>query len=209
MGVGGAPRSSFVYVNSRLKRNLDLVIVFVMSPIVAPLVVFLALLIYATTREKPFFIQWRYGCRKVPFRILKLRTMRSAESGGGFRQAIPNDSRCTIIGSVLRRTSLDELPQLWNVLIGNMSLVGPRPHPVELDNEFAPLIEGYERRFDARPGITGLAQVSGARGETPTVAHMASRIDWDVRYVEASSFRADVRILVATIGAIVTARQAH
>ena len=123
--------------------------------------------------------------------------MRAADSAQ-FRQASKGDPRITKVGYLIRKTSIDELPQLLNVVRGEMSLVGPRPHPIALDDQYAPLIDNYHRRFDAAPGMTGLAQVSRARGETPTVAHMRKRIDFDLEYVQQASFWLDLKILLLT-----------
>jgi len=108
----------------------------------------------------------------------------------------------------LRTTSLDELPQIINVLRGEMSLVGPRPHPTPLDDEFRPLIDGYDRRFDVKPGITGLAQVRGHRGRTETVEVMKRRVDSDLEYVERASLSLDAVILFRTIFAVLGAKNA-
>jgi putative colanic acid biosynthesis UDP-glucose lipid carrier transferase len=110
-----------------------------------------------------------------------------------------NDGRVTPLGSVLRRTSIDELPQLWNVVRGEMSLVGPRPHPVALDNRYDELIANYADRHHVKPGITGWAQVNGYRGETPNVATMEARVMRDVWYINNWSLWLDIRILIRTI----------
>lgn len=204
-----APGRGSAYANSVRKRMIDLGLVLLATPIVVPLVLLLAGAI-AASGQPPFFRQWRYGRGKVPFQIVKLRTMRIDRRGApAFRQAARNDDRCTALGRMLRRTSLDELPQFWNVLLGDMSLVGPRPHPVELDDQFAPLVGGYDRRFAARPGITGLAQVSGARGETATIGEMRRRIARDVAYIKGCRLGLDLVILALTVVAVLRARQAY
>jgi putative colanic acid biosynthesis UDP-glucose lipid carrier transferase len=114
-------------------------------------------------------------------------------------QATRNDARVTPLGSVLRRTSIDELPQLWNVVRGEMSLVGPRPHPVALDNRYDELIANYAYRHHVKPGITGWAQVNGYRGETPNVTTMEARVMHDLWYISNWSVWLDIRILIRTI----------
>jgi putative colanic acid biosynthesis UDP-glucose lipid carrier transferase len=136
-----------------------------------------------------------------PFAILKFRTMAAQKAGevGVFEQARRADPRVTKVGGFLRQSSLDELPQLLNVLGGSMSLVGPRPHVAALSARFAPHIPGYYERLGAKPGITGLAQISGCRGETATVAQMAARVTLDRAYVERPSLQKDLLICVRTL----------
>ncbi len=155
------------------------------------------IVIVCTSRGPALFIQRRYGRNGAVFSIFKLRSMRAACSTQ-FKQASKGDVRITKVGYLIRKTSIDELPQLLNVVRGEMSLVGPRPHPIALDDQYAPLIDNYHRRFDAAPGMTGLAQVSRARGETPTVAHMRKRIEFDLEYVQQASFWLDLKILLLT-----------
>ena len=155
------------------------------------------LIVICTSRGPALFIQKRYGRDGSTFPIYKLRSMRAVTSTD-FKQAAKGDPRITKIGQFIRKTSIDELPQLLNVVRGEMSLVGPRPHPISLDDQYSPQIPNYEKRFCAAPGMTGLAQVSRARGETPTVAHMRRRIDFDLIYVQQASFLLDVKILLLT-----------
>jgi putative colanic acid biosynthesis UDP-glucose lipid carrier transferase len=129
------------------------------------------------------------------FMIYKFRTMNCCEDGPQITQARAGDDRITRIGRLLRKTSIDELPQLLNVLAGNMALVGPRPHALAHDNYYGTEIPGYQRRFAVRPGITGLAQVRGLRGETQTVGCMAARVGSDLEYVANWSLLTDVAIL--------------
>ena len=132
---------------------------------------------------------------------IKRRTMRVLEAGDqrGLRQATRNDPRLTPIGAFLRRWSLDELPQLFNVLRGDMSLVGPRPHAVDHNEQYRRLIPGYMQRHAFKPGITGLAQVEGWRGETASLELMAARIDADLRYQRNWSLALDIKILFQTL----------
>jgi lipopolysaccharide/colanic/teichoic acid biosynthesis glycosyltransferase len=135
------------------------------------------------------------------FRIYKFRTMRVLEDGAVVRQATRDDARVTRVGRILRSTSLDELPQLLNVLTGEMALVGPRPHALAHDEYYSREIAAYDHRFRVKPGITGWAQVNGARGETPTVDHMRRRIELDLYYVQHKSLALDLTILVRTLRA--------
>lgn len=153
-----------------------------------------------------FFRQTRGGKGGVPFEIYKFRSMRRDASD---RQARRADPRVTRIGVFLRRSSIDELPQLINVLKGDMSLVGPRPHAVCHDRYYAPRVALYMKRYEVKPGLTGWAQVNNARGETETLAEMAKRTALDLEYIRQRSFRLDLSILVRTPRALVTTRQAY
>jgi putative colanic acid biosynthesis UDP-glucose lipid carrier transferase len=148
-----------------------------------------------------FFVQTRYGLDGRPFSMLKFRTMTVMEPGDtiGLQQARRDDPRITPIGRVLRRWSLDELPQLFNVLGGSMSLVGPRPHAVDHNEYYRKLIPAYMQRHLFKPGMTGLAQVEGFRGETPEVQAMARRVEADLRYQREWSLGMDLRILILTL----------
>ena len=147
------------------------------------------------------FRQDRYGLRGERFTIYKFRTMTVMEKGDqdGLEQARRNDPRITPIGKFMRQWSLDELPQLFNVLNGSMSLVGPRPHAVAHNEEYRRLITGYMQRHQLRPGITGLAQVKGFRGETAKLSSMKNRIEADLQYLKDWSFLLDLEILIKTL----------
>ncbi len=167
--------------------------------VLAPLLVFIALLIRLDTPGPVLFRQTRKGLNGQVFRIYKFRTMRVLEDGAVVRQATRGDARVTRIGRILRSTSLDELPQLLNVLSGEMALVGPRPHALAHDEFYSREISGYDQRFRVKPGITGWAQVNGARGETPTLDHMRRRIELDLWYVQHKSIALDLTILARTV----------
>jgi exopolysaccharide biosynthesis polyprenyl glycosylphosphotransferase len=167
--------------------------------VLAPLLVFIALLIRLDTPGPVLFRQTRKGLNGQGFRIYKFRTMRVLEDGAVVRQATRGDARVTRIGRILRSTSLDELPQLLNVLSGEMALVGPRPHALAHDEFYSREISGYDQRFRVKPGITGWAQVNGARGETPTLDHMRLRIELDLWYVQHKSIALDLTILARTV----------
>ncbi|WP_323122778.1 undecaprenyl-phosphate glucose phosphotransferase [Burkholderia alba] len=146
------------------------------------------------------FRQRRKGVDGQEFDILKFRTMRvHAKHDGVVRQASRNDSRITRVGAFLRRTSLDELPQFFNVLFGQMSVVGPRPHAIEHDDLYKELIDGYMYRYRVRPGITGWAQINGYRGETRKVEKMAARVKFDLFYMENWTFWFDIKIILITL----------
>ncbi len=156
-----------------------------------------------------FFRQRRYGLDGREIRVWKFRTMTVCEDGPLAVQAVRNDPRVTPVGAVLRRTSLDELPQLFNVLEGSMSLVGPRPHPHALNEEFRTQIGGYMLRHKVKPGITGLAQVNGWRGETDAPEKMRKRIEFDHRYIREWSLWLDAKILLKTVAVVVSGKNAY
>jgi Undecaprenyl-phosphate glucose phosphotransferase len=191
------------------KRLLDITTSAFLLVCFLPVMVIIALLIRVETEGPIFFRQWRGGYNGRRFRIFKFRTMHVQEDGAIIRQARRGDPRVTTIGRFLRRTSLDELPQLINVLLGDMSLVGPRPHAVAHDITYAELIEPYPARHNVKPGITGWAQVNGCRGETADVALMQKRIDHDLSYIERWSLLFDVRIMLLTAREVLMPRNAH
>jgi Undecaprenyl-phosphate glucose phosphotransferase len=169
----------------------------------APLFVVVALAIKLDSPGPVFFRQERNGFNHRTFWMWKFRSMSAGADrpgpGGGFRQATRDDPRVTRVGSIIRRTSIDELPQLINVVKGEMSLVGPRPHPVALDDHYMALIDQYASRHAVLPGITGWAQVNGYRGETDTESKMAGRIAHDLHYIRNWSFALDFWILLLTV----------
>jgi putative colanic acid biosynthesis UDP-glucose lipid carrier transferase len=144
------------------------------------------------------FRQRRYGLDGEEFRVFKFRTMTVCEDGAHVEQAKQGDARVTPLGALLRRTSLDELPQFLNVLEGSMSVVGPRPHAVAHNEQYRRLIQGYMLRHKVKPGITGWAQVNGLRGETQSVERMRKRIEHDLDYLRNWSLTLDMRILLRT-----------
>ncbi|QYF88368.1 sugar transferase [Brevundimonas sp. PAMC22021] len=174
-----------------------------MLAVLAPLLLLIAVVI-ASEGRGVLFRQRRTGLNGRVFTILKFRTMTVAEDGGAVTHARPGDPRVTRIGGVLRAASLDELPQLINVLRGDMSLVGPRPHAVAHDHHYAALLPRYRERFAVRPGLTGLAQVRGLRGEIRQLGCMACRIEADLHYARHWSFRTDLLILWRTAPAVLS-----
>ena len=164
--------------------------------LLSPLMLLTALLIKLDSHGPVLFFQTRNGFNGRAFRIVKFRSMHVLEDGNAIRQATRTDPRVTRLG---RRTNIDELPQLFNVLNGDMSLVGPRPHAVAHNNEYDKLIANYALRNHVKPGITGWAQVNGYRGETPTTDLMEQRVAYDLRYINNWSMWLDVRILFRTL----------
>jgi undecaprenyl-phosphate glucose phosphotransferase len=156
-----------------------------------------------------FFRQRRYGLDGREILVWKFRTMTCCDDGPNVQQATRGDQRITAVGAVLRRTSLDELPQLFNVLEGSMSLVGPRPHANAHNEQYRSLIEGYMLRHKVKPGITGLAQVNGYRGETETLEKMEKRVACDHQYIREWSFWMDVKILFKTFLVVAKQRNAY
>jgi putative colanic acid biosysnthesis UDP-glucose lipid carrier transferase len=182
-----------------VKRMIDVFGAGVGLVLLSPLLLVVALVIMLESPGLPVFCQRRTGYGSRPFVIYKFRSMRVCEDGPQIVQAVRDDDRITNVGRLIRRTSIDELPQLLNVLKGEMSLVGPRPHALAHDSYYGDLIPRYDHRFLAKPGLTGLAQVSGLRGRTEDVADMAARVDKDLEYIETWSLLLDIKILLRTI----------
>jgi putative colanic acid biosynthesis UDP-glucose lipid carrier transferase len=188
-------------IDRKLKRLLDLTLAGSAVILLSPLLLVVGLLISLTSPGPILFYQDRYGLDGHRFKIYKFRTMRVTESGDtpGLKQAQRDDPRITPIGKLLRRWSIDELPQLLNVLNGSMSLVGPRPHAVDHNELYRRLSPGYMQRHLFKPGMTGLAQVEGWRGETAELEAMARRVEADLRYQREWSINLDIKILLRTI----------
>jgi Undecaprenyl-phosphate glucose phosphotransferase len=192
-----------------LKRCIDqvgaLIGLFVLMP-------FMGVIALAVRLESPgpaMFLQTRAGFNGRPFRIYKFRTMSTCDDGPLIVQATRNDNRVTHLGSLLRKLSIDEIPQLLNVLRGEMSLVGPRPHALAHDNEYDRLIATYAIRHKMKPGITGWAQINGFRGETPEIRMMEQRVESDILYIEYWSLWLDIRILLLTIVRVLRSDKAY
>lgn len=176
--------------------------------ITAPLWPLIALAIKLESNGPVLFRQARRGRYQSTFNVLKFRTMSVLENGDTITQAAPRDPRVTRVGRVLRRTSLDELPQLINVFRGDMSLVGPRPHALAHDVEFKRLLRLYPDRHQMRPGMTGLAQVNGFRGSTAQPGSIEARVKADLEYVRAWSLWLDLKIISRTFAAVVAGTNA-
>ncbi len=174
-----------------------------------PILLLAALLIRLESRGPALFRQTRGGLNGKTFTIYKLRSMRCEENGDTVVQARRDDDRVTRIGKIIRATSIDELPQLLNVLKGDMSLVGPRPHAQAHDAFYGALIPAYQMRFQARPGLTGLAQIKGLRGATNDVDDMSSRVKADIDYIDNWSLLTDLRIMLLTVPHLLLAENAY
>ena len=192
-----------------IKRGLDLVLSCTALVVLAPLLCLIAAAIRLDSNGPMLFRQRRLGHYGRPFTILKFRTMSVEEDGPDIKQVRRDDPRVTRVGRLLRRSSLDELPQLINVLRGEMSLVGPRPHAVVHDRHFAELVAHYEIRQYARPGITGWAQANGLRGETSSQDCMRRRVEYDRHYACNASLWLDLKILLLTLREILNQKNAY
>ncbi|WP_235045480.1 exopolysaccharide biosynthesis polyprenyl glycosylphosphotransferase [Methylophaga lonarensis] len=182
-----------------MKRVEDIVLSFMILLLIAIPMMFIALCIKTTSKGPVFFKQTRYGMDGEKIRVWKFRTMYVAEDGPKVVQATRDDPRITPFGRFLRRTSLDELPQFFNSLGGSMSIVGPRPHAVAHNEEYRSKIHGYMLRHKVKPGITGLAQINGYRGETDTLDKMEGRVKYDLQYIQNWSLMLDLKIIMLTI----------
>ncbi len=189
----------FYGVNRLIKRTSDIVLASFILLLIAPVMAAVAIGVKWSSPGPVMFKQRRYGLDGREIVIYKFRTMTVLEDGNVIRQAVQGDARVTPFGAFLRRYSLDELPQFINVLQGCMSVVGPRPHAVAHNEMYRKLIKGYMIRHKVKPGITGWAQVNGARGETDTLDKMAKRIEYDLTYLRTWSLRLDLEILVKTV----------
>lgn len=183
-----------IFVKALMDRGISILALILLSP----LFIGIAVAIKVTSPGPVFFKQSRHGWDGAVFKIWKFRSMRVHDEGEKVTQAVKGDSRVTKIGAFIRRTSIDELPQLFNVLLGEMSLVGPRPHAVAHNEYYDDHIEAYLLRHRIKPGITGLAQINGCRGETEVVEKMRERVEYDVEYINNWSLWLDIKILVQT-----------
>ena len=192
-----------------VKRAEDYVLGLALMLILAPVMALIALAIRLDSPGSVLFTQNRRGLNGRTFRVFKFRTMTVSEDGPELRPATANDNRVTRVGRFLRRTSLDELPQLFNVLRGEMSLVGPRPHALVQDDEWSLLLERYANRHEVKPGLTGLAQVRGLRGPTDTPEKIEQRVAYDLEYIAKWSLWLDFVILARTAGVVIKGENAH
>jgi lipopolysaccharide/colanic/teichoic acid biosynthesis glycosyltransferase len=197
------------YVHGLAKRCLDLSLGLLALTILALPMLILAALIRAESKGPALFRQTRLGCNGAPFRILKFRTMSVMENGDVIKQAEIGDVRVTRVGAWMRRLSLDELPQLINVVAGDMSLIGPRPHALAHDRFYGREIAGYDKRQTVRPGMSGWAQVHGHRGATVTVSRMRERLAYDVWYARNATLALDLQIIGRTVGELLKQRNAY
>ena len=189
----------FAGVDSLLKRLEDIVLSALILILIALPMLVIACIIKLTSAGPVFFKQKRYGADGREIRVWKFRSMTVQDDGAHVKQATKGDARITPFGAFIRKTSLDELPQFFNVLTGRMSIVGPRPHAVAHNEEYREKIQGYMLRHKVKPGITGLAQISGFRGETDTLDKMEGRVLHDLRYIQTWSIRLDLKIIFLTV----------
>jgi undecaprenyl-phosphate galactose phosphotransferase/putative colanic acid biosynthesis UDP-glucose lipid carrier transferase len=192
-----------------MKRAIDIGASILILTAILPLLGLIAVAIRIDSRGPILFRQRRLGLRGQAFDIFKFRTMTVTENGDVINQAQKNDARVTRVGYWLRRLSLDEFPQLLNVIRGEMSLVGPRPHALAHDRYYGTLIENYEVRQHVKPGMTGWAQVNGLRGETKALEQMRRRVEFDVWYAKNASVALDIKIILLTFIEVLRQRNAH
>jgi putative colanic acid biosynthesis UDP-glucose lipid carrier transferase len=192
-----------------IKRVSDIVLASLLLILAAPVMVVVAAAIKLTSPGNVIFKQRRYGLDGAEITVYKFRTMTVAEDGPSVVQATRNDPRVTPLGRILRRYSLDELPQLVNVLQGRMSVVGPRPHAVAHNEQYRKIIRGYMVRHKVTPGITGLAQINGCRGETNKIEEMEKRVHYDLEYLRRWSLGLDMRILLRTLSTLLRDKKAY
>jgi putative colanic acid biosysnthesis UDP-glucose lipid carrier transferase len=212
--VGGMPVYSvrdtpMQGTNALLKRSIDLAVGGAGLLILCPVMLAIAVAIRLSSPGPALFKQRRYGLDGDEIMVYKFRSMVGNVETQAVAQATRGDARVTVVGRLLRRNSLDELPQLFNVMQGTMSIVGPRPHAVAHNEQYRRLIGGYMMRHKVRPGITGWAQVNGWRGETDTVDKMRSRVEHDLEYLRTWSVWLDLKIILRTFRTVLTARNAY
>ena len=212
--IGGLPAVSVfenpLYgVDGVAKRAADLVIASIAVLVGSLPMILIEIAVKLSSRGPILFRQRRYGLDGREILVWKFRSMRTCDNGNVIKQATRNDPRVTWVGGILRKTSLDELPQLFNVIAGSMSLVGPRPHASAHNEQYRCLIHGYMLRHKVKPGISGVAQVNGCRGETDTIDKMQRRIEWDHRYIRSWSIWLDFKILLKTVVVVLRRNDAY
>src|SRR6266480_3711264 len=209
MPIVGVCDTPFSGVDGPVKRGSDIVLALLILALISPLLALLALAVKLTSPGPAIFRQRRYGLDGEEIVVYKFRTMTVTEDGDTIRQCSKADERVTRLGAIMRRTSLDELPQFINVLQGRMSIVGPRPHAVAHNEMYRKLIRGYMQRHKVKPGVTGWAQVNGQRGETETLAQMKARVRHDIYYVDNWGPLLDLKILIRTALICLSGRNAY
>lgn len=191
--------SPFTGTDSFIKRTTDIILALIILTLISPILLIISLGVKLSSPGPIIFKQRRYGIDGKEILVYKFRSMTTTDNGNQVAQATKNDARITPLGGFLRKTSLDELPQFFNVLQGRMSIVGPRPHAVAHNEMYRKVIKGYMIRHKVKPGITGWAQVNGLRGETDTLDKMQARIEYDIDYLRHWSLRLDIYIILKTI----------
>jgi putative colanic acid biosysnthesis UDP-glucose lipid carrier transferase len=207
--VVGICETPFTGTNELVKRLSDLVLASLILILISPLMIAIAIGIKLSSPGPVIFKQRRNGLDGDEIVVYKFRSMTTVDDGPVVRQATRNDPRVTPFGAILRKTSLDELPQFFNVLQGTMSIVGPRPHAVTHNAQYRQIIKAYMVRHKVKPGITGWAQVNGQRGETDTIEKMRTRVEYDLEYLRNWSLGLDLRIIVSTIRVLIFDRHAY
>ena len=212
--IGGMPvvavcETPFCGINGVIKRTSDLILASAILLLIAPFMLAIAIGVKLSSPGPALFKQRRYGVDGREIIVYKFRTMTVLEDGDAIRQATRDDARVTPFGAILRRYSLDELPQFINVLQGRMSVVGPRPHAVAHNELYRKLIKSYMIRHKVKPGITGWAQVNGLRGETDDIEKMKARIEHDLAYLRNWSLRLDLAIVLKTIFVVLKRHNAY
>lgn len=192
-------KKEFPLFYSLCKRIFDIVISFMALMVLLPVILLFALIVMIETPGSPFFLQERLGKNGRPFTIMKLRSMYSDAEKNGAQWAVKNDSRVTKVGKLIRQTRIDELPQLWNVLKGDMSIVGPRPERAVFIEEFQKTVPAFSQRLAVKPGLTGWAQINGGYELTP-----AEKLELDLYYIHHTNIQFDVKIMIKTLRVIVT-----
>jgi len=207
--VVGICETPFTGTNELAKRISDIVLASLIVALISPLLLFVAIGVKLSSRGPVIFKQRRNGLDGEEIIVYKFRSMTAQDNGPVVRQATKGDARITRFGAFLRRTSLDELPQFFNVLQGSMSIVGPRPHAVAHNEEYRQLIKAYMVRHKVKPGITGWAQVNGHRGETDTIEKMQARVEYDLEYLRNWSLGLDLQIILRTVRLVFFDRHAY
>jgi putative colanic acid biosynthesis UDP-glucose lipid carrier transferase len=207
--VVGICETPFTGTNELAKRVSDMVLATLILLLISPLMLFIACGVKLSSPGPVIFRQRRNGLDGSEIVVYKFRSMTTQDNGPEVRQATRNDPRVTRFGAFLRRNSLDELPQFFNVLQGSMSIVGPRPHAVTHNEQYRQIIKAYMVRHKVKPGITGWAQVNGHRGETDTLEKMRARVEYDLEYLRNWSIGLDLRIIASTIRLVFFDRHAY
>ncbi len=207
--VVGICETPFTGTNELVKRISDVVLATLILILISPLMLALAIGVKMTSPGPAIFRQRRNGLDGEEIVVYKFRSMTTQDNGAVVQQATKDDPRITPLGAFIRRTSLDELPQFFNVLQGSMSIVGPRPHAVAHNEEYRRIIKAYMVRHKVKPGITGWAQVNGHRGETDTLDKMKARVEYDLEYLRNWSLGLDLQIIVRTIRLVFFDRNAY
>jgi putative colanic acid biosynthesis UDP-glucose lipid carrier transferase len=202
-------RAALSPTEQTIKRTIDIILSGAGLVILSPILIAAAIAVRLDSPGPALFRQTRHGFNGRPFRIYKFRTMTVMENGDVIEQAQKVDKRVTRVGKWLRRFSIDELPQLLNVFLGDMSLVGPRPHASAHDRHFTSALEKYAFRHHMKSGITGWAQVHGARGETDTLDKMQRRVEFDIWYINNWSIWLDFSVMIRTVLVVFTGDNAH